>query len=133
MIPKPQRRLVAPAILPLAQGVVLRLGAAAGPEEAQGIGLWQRRFDAALARGAAPYPLVVDRLPPPAGEGDESYALELGPEEGQLRASGPGGVRQGLARALQWPLAPAPVHAVSIADAPALPCAALCSIPPAIL
>ena len=121
MIPKPQRCLVAPAILPLAQGVVLRLGAAAGPEEAQGIGLWQRRFDAALARGAAPYPLVVDRLPPPAGEGDESYALELGPEEGQLRASGPGGVRQGLARALQWLLAPAPVHAVSIADAPALP------------
>ncbi len=95
MIPKPQRCLVAPAILPLAQGVVLRLGAAAGPEEAQGIGLWQRRFDAALAPGAAPYPLVVDRLPPPRGKGMKVTLWSLALRRDSFGPGAPGACARG--------------------------------------
>ena len=121
LMPKPRRCVPGAGSLPLGHGVLLRLGPAAPVPEALGLDLWQRRLDAVLGRGECPYSLVLESAPSSAGKGAEGFVLELTPEHGRLQAGAAAGLRQGLARALQWLLAPGPVRSVVIEDEPALP------------
>lgn len=121
LMPKPRRCVPGPDILPLAQGVILLPGPAAPSLGALGLEHWQGRLDAVLGRGQSPYPLECEVVPSCAGEGAEAFVLELTPEGGRLQAGAAAGLRQGLARALQWLGAPGPVSTVLVEDEPALP------------
>ncbi|MGA1217270.1 MAG: family 20 glycosylhydrolase [Pseudomonadales bacterium] len=120
LMPKPRSCVPGPGTLPLGKGVILHPGPAAPTRDALGLEHWQGRLDAVLGRGEPPYPLMLEARSSNAG-GAEAFVLELAPERGRLQAGSAAGLRQGLARALQWLLAPGPVRSVVIEDEPALP------------
>lgn len=121
LMPKPRCCVPGTGTLSLAQGVILHPGPAAPAGDALGLERWQGRLDAVLGRGERPYPLVLESARSSAGEGSEAFVLQLAQEGGRLQAGAAEGLRQGLARALQWLLAPGPVRSVVIEDEPALP------------
>jgi len=121
LMPKPRSCVPGPDTLPLAQGVLLHPAPAAPARDALGLEHWQGRLDAVLGRGQSPYLLECEVVPSCAGEGAEAFVLELARERGRLQAGSAAGLRQGLARALQWLVAPGPVRSVVIEDEPALP------------
>lgn len=119
LMPQPRRCVPTDGTLPLTQGVILRPGPAAASQDAGGLQPWQGRLDAVLGRGQSPYPLDCEIAP--AHNGAEAFVLELTQARGALRTGSQAGLARGLARALQWLLAPGPVRSVVIEDEPALP------------